>query len=128
MQQLTKDFGEVPFRISQRSPQKITMKLKDYISYIELQHDEDPLYIFDDKVFCIPNIISFARSYQYKKAHLKNHCSLQNQHQRYWKITVSLIYSKKIFLIFWIMTNDQHSGGLLSDQRDQVLLGMLIQD
>lgn len=104
------------------------MKLKDYVSYIELQHDEDPLYIFDDKVFCIPNIISFARSYQYKKAHLKIHCSLQNQRQRYWKITVSLIYSKKIFLIFWIMTNDQHSGGLLSDQRDQVLLGMLIQD
>jgi hypothetical protein len=50
LQQLTKDFGEVPFRISQRSPQKITMKLKDYVSYMELQHDEDPLYIFDDKV------------------------------------------------------------------------------
>ncbi|OEL37244.1 F-box protein [Dichanthelium oligosanthes] len=49
LQQLTKDFGEVPFRISQRSPQKITMKLKDYVSYMELQHDEDPLYIFDDK-------------------------------------------------------------------------------
>ncbi|WVZ57166.1 hypothetical protein U9M48_007585 [Paspalum notatum var. saurae] len=49
VQQLTKDFGEVPFRISQRSPQKITMKLKDYVSYMELQHDEDPLYIFDDK-------------------------------------------------------------------------------
>ncbi|KAL6878419.1 hypothetical protein ACP4OV_012589 [Aristida adscensionis] len=49
MQQLTKDYGEVPFRISQRSPHKITMKLKDYASYMELQHDEDPLYIFDDK-------------------------------------------------------------------------------
>ncbi|TVU46770.1 hypothetical protein EJB05_06329 [Eragrostis curvula] len=49
LQQLTKDFGEVQFRISQRSPQKITMKLKDYVSYMELQHDEDPLYIFDDK-------------------------------------------------------------------------------
>ncbi|PUZ40838.1 hypothetical protein GQ55_9G454900 [Panicum hallii var. hallii] len=49
LHQLTKDFGEVPFRISQRSPQKITMKLKDYVSYMELQHDEDPLYIFDDK-------------------------------------------------------------------------------
>jgi len=60
LQQLTKDFGEVPFRISQRSPQKITMKLKDYVSYMELQHDEDPLYIFDDKVFCIHNLISFA--------------------------------------------------------------------
>ncbi|GJN41043.1 hypothetical protein PR202_gn00367 [Eleusine coracana subsp. coracana] len=49
LMQLTKDFGEVPFRISQRSPQKISMKLKDYVSYMELQHDEDPLYIFDDK-------------------------------------------------------------------------------
>nr|CAB3500614.1 unnamed protein product [Digitaria exilis] len=53
LQQLTKDFGEVPFRISQRSPQKITMKLKDYVSYMELQHDEDPLYIFDDKGACL---------------------------------------------------------------------------
>jgi hypothetical protein len=44
------------------------------------------------------------------------------------KIIVSLIYSKKIFLISWSMTNDQHSDGLLLDQRDQVLLGMLIQD
>ncbi|KAL6650056.1 hypothetical protein ACP70R_014280 [Stipagrostis hirtigluma subsp. patula] len=49
MQQLTEDYGDVSFRISQRSPQKITMKLKDYVSYMELQHDEDPLYIFDDK-------------------------------------------------------------------------------
>lgn len=49
MQQLVHDYGEVPFRISQRSPQKITMKLKDYVSYMEQQHDEDPLYIFDDK-------------------------------------------------------------------------------
>ena len=126
MQQLTKDFGEVPFRISQRSPQKITMKLKDYVSYMELQHDEDPLYIFDDKVFCIHNLISFATPVE--KTHLTNRCSLENQRQHYWKITVSLIYSKKIFLIFWIMINVQHSDGLLLDQKDQVLLGMLIQD
>uniref|UniRef100_A0A8R7QEH6 JmjC domain-containing protein n=1 Tax=Triticum urartu TaxID=4572 RepID=A0A8R7QEH6_TRIUA len=49
IQQLVHDYGEVTFRISQRSPKKIIMKLKDYVSYMELQHDEDPLYIFDDK-------------------------------------------------------------------------------
>lgn len=26
------------------------MKLEDYVSYMKLQRDEDPLYIFDDKV------------------------------------------------------------------------------
>jgi len=102
------------------------MKLKDYVSYMQLQHDEDPLYIFDDEVFCIHNLISFATPVE--KTHLTNRCSLENQRQHYWKITVSLIYSKKIFLTFWIMINVQHSDGLLLDQKDQVLLGMLIQD
>lgn len=26
------------------------MKFQDYVSYMKMQHDEDPLYIFDDKV------------------------------------------------------------------------------
>ena len=26
------------------------MKFKDYISYMKLQRDEDPLYVFDDRV------------------------------------------------------------------------------
>ncbi|OAY76222.1 F-box protein [Ananas comosus] len=47
--QLLPSYGDVAFRISQRSPQKIRMKFKDYVSYMEVQHDEDPLYIFDDK-------------------------------------------------------------------------------
>lgn len=54
--------------------------------------------------------------------------SLENQHQHYWKITESLIYFKKIFLMSWIMNKDQLSDGLLLDQKDQVPLGMLIQD
>ena len=48
--QLSEKYGEVPFRISQRSPNKISMKFKDYISYMKTQRDEDPLYVFDDSV------------------------------------------------------------------------------
>lgn len=48
--QLSEKYGEVAFRISQRSPNKISMKFKDYISYMKLQRDEDPLYVFDDRV------------------------------------------------------------------------------
>lgn len=46
-------YPETKFRISQRSSKKITMKFKDYVSYMQIQHDEDPLYIFDDKVFLV---------------------------------------------------------------------------
>lgn len=47
--QLLLKYGETAFKISQRSARKITMKFKDYVSYMEIQHDEDPLYIFDEK-------------------------------------------------------------------------------
>ncbi|CAL1390313.1 unnamed protein product [Linum trigynum] len=47
--QLTAKYGDKSFRISQRSTRKISMEFKDYVSYMNLQHDEDPLYIFDDK-------------------------------------------------------------------------------
>lgn len=47
--QLLLNYGDTAFRISQKSAQKILMKFKDYVSYMKLQHDEDPLYIFDDK-------------------------------------------------------------------------------
>ncbi|KZV56304.1 F-box protein [Dorcoceras hygrometricum] len=40
---------DTKFKLSQRSSKKITMKFKDYISYMNAQHDEDPLYIFDEK-------------------------------------------------------------------------------
>lgn len=43
------DYGDKVFRISQRSSKKASMKFKDYVSYSQIQHDEDPLYIFDDK-------------------------------------------------------------------------------
>lgn len=47
--QLMLNYGDTPFKISQSSSRKITMKFKDYVSYMKVQHDEDPLYIFDDK-------------------------------------------------------------------------------
>ncbi|KAI4307418.1 hypothetical protein L6164_030610 [Bauhinia variegata] len=46
---LLQSYGDVAFKISQSSSRKIKMKLKDYASYMKLQHDEDPLYIFDEK-------------------------------------------------------------------------------
>lgn len=49
LDQLMLDYGDTTFRMSQRSPRKIKMRFKDYVSYMTLQHDEDPLYIFDDK-------------------------------------------------------------------------------
>ncbi|EXB75365.1 F-box protein [Morus notabilis] len=47
--QLLMNYRDTSFKISQRSSRKISMKFKDYVSYMKLQHDEDPLYIFDDK-------------------------------------------------------------------------------
>lgn len=48
--QLLEKYGGTTFKISQKSARKITMKFQDYVSYMKMQHDEDPLYIFDDKV------------------------------------------------------------------------------
>nr|KJB14734.1 hypothetical protein B456_002G140900 [Gossypium raimondii] len=42
-------YGDTAFKISQRTAGKISMKFKDYVSYMNEQHDEDPLYIFDHK-------------------------------------------------------------------------------
>ncbi|KAH9690650.1 F-box protein [Citrus sinensis] len=47
--QLLTRYGDTAFRISQRSVRSISMKFKDYVAYMNVQHDEDPLYIFDYK-------------------------------------------------------------------------------
>ncbi|CAL5385904.1 unnamed protein product [Camellia sinensis] len=47
--QLLLNYGDTEFKISQRSSRKIAVKFKGYVSYMQIQHDEDPLYIFDDK-------------------------------------------------------------------------------
>ncbi|XP_012447951.1 lysine-specific demethylase JMJ21 [Gossypium raimondii] len=44
---LVPKYGDTTFQIS--SPLKVSMTFKDYVSYMKQQHDEDPLYIFDDK-------------------------------------------------------------------------------
>lgn len=49
-EELLKNYGDTAFKLSQRSRHKIRMKLKDYVAYMKVQHDEDPLYIFDEKV------------------------------------------------------------------------------
>ncbi|XP_050231074.1 lysine-specific demethylase JMJ21 isoform X2 [Mercurialis annua] len=49
VEQLSMKYGDTDFKISQRSSRKVSMKFKDYVSYMNSQHDEDPLYIFDDK-------------------------------------------------------------------------------
>lgn len=51
--QLLLNYGDVAFKISQRSSGKISMTFKDYVSYTKVQHDEDPLYIFDEKVLVL---------------------------------------------------------------------------
>ncbi|XP_039049937.1 F-box protein At1g78280-like isoform X2 [Hibiscus syriacus] len=43
--QLVPKYGDITFKISS----SLKMKFKDYVSYMKQQHDEDPLYIFDDK-------------------------------------------------------------------------------
>ncbi|KAI3460046.1 hypothetical protein Pfo_016709 [Paulownia fortunei] len=48
-EKLLSRYPDTKFRLSQRSSKKINMKFRDYISYMQIQHDEDPLYIFDDK-------------------------------------------------------------------------------
>ncbi|CAJ1974081.1 unnamed protein product [Sphenostylis stenocarpa] len=64
--QLLLNYGDVAFKISQRGARKISMKFKDYVSYMKIQHDEDPLYIFDEKFgeaaptllkdYCVPHL------------------------------------------------------------------------
>ncbi|XP_042023312.1 F-box protein At1g78280-like isoform X1 [Salvia splendens] len=48
-EELLLKYPETKFRISQRSSKKVSMKFKDYVSYTQVQHDEDPLYIFSDE-------------------------------------------------------------------------------
>lgn len=49
--QLVDKYGDVGFKVSQAHGKKIKMKLKDYAAYMACQHDEEPLYIFDAKVY-----------------------------------------------------------------------------
>lgn len=46
---LVKHYGDCAFTVAQDDDKNVLMRLKDYVSYMSLQHDEDPLYIFDSK-------------------------------------------------------------------------------
>lgn len=127
--QLLPSYGDVAFRISQRSPQKIRMKFKDYVSYMEVQHDEDPLYIFDDKVF----ISIFESLFKIKYTNLTERIkwlygfySLGSLHLPYWKTIASLICFMRTSLISLIMINGLHLDGSSSDQKGLVHRGMSI--
>jgi hypothetical protein len=70
VEQLSMKYGDTDFKISQRSSRKVSMKFKDYVSYMNSQHDEDPLYIFDDKVLLIllylfPYILSCSSNFTF---------------------------------------------------------------
>ncbi|KAG5048728.1 F-box protein [Glycine soja] len=64
--QLLLNYGDLAFKISKRSSRKMSMKFKDYVSYMKVQHDEDPLYIFYEKFgetapsllkdYCVPHL------------------------------------------------------------------------
>lgn len=64
-EELLLKYSETKFRISQRSSKKIIMKFKDYVSYMQMQHDEDPLYIFDDKVFLELMFVNLKFEFKY---------------------------------------------------------------
>lgn len=97
--QLSMKYGDKAFRISQRSSRKVSMKFKDYVSYMKFQHDEDPLYIFDDKVLshCLWLCMWLFVSIRCFMLDFYS-CSLGKLHPAYWKITVCPIYFKKTFL------------------------------
>lgn len=101
---LLQNYGDTIFRISQRSPKKILMKFKDYVSYMKCQHDEDPLYIFDDKVPLPPvllSIVSVSPGF-YTFWNFGNCCSSGKLHQDCWKIIAYLIYFEKTFSMSWM--------------------------
>lgn len=108
--QLLSNYGDVAFRISQRSSKKIKMTFEDYVSYMKVQHDEDPLYIFDDKVhiltmYCIEGHgtqLTFVTGLS---------DSLEKLRLLYLKSIVCLICFGKTFLMCWIMINGLLLGG-----------------
>lgn len=44
---LVEKYGDVVFKISSKGKKSIKMALRDYVTYVNQQHDHIPLYIFD---------------------------------------------------------------------------------
>ncbi|KAJ7561350.1 hypothetical protein O6H91_03G025100 [Diphasiastrum complanatum] len=49
LEELVEKYGDVLFKVSQPHGKGISMSLKNYAAYMIMQHDEEPLYIFDSK-------------------------------------------------------------------------------
>ncbi|BBN10747.1 histone arginine demethylase JMJD6 [Marchantia polymorpha subsp. ruderalis] len=47
LDELAKSCGDAAFKVSQPHGKSIDMTMKDYAQYMSIQHDEEPLYIFD---------------------------------------------------------------------------------
>lgn len=71
--QLSMKYGDTTFKISQKGVKNISMKFNDYVSYMKVQCDEDPLYIFDAKVLCGCNNIHSTKSFFFSR---QNWCYL----------------------------------------------------
>lgn len=50
LDELAKSCGDAAFKVSQPHGKSIDMTMKDYAQYMSIQHDEEPLYIFDAQV------------------------------------------------------------------------------
>lgn len=50
LDQLIKKCGDAEFKVTQPHGNAVPMKVKDFAGYMDVQHDEEPLYIFDPQV------------------------------------------------------------------------------
>jgi len=47
-EKLADKYGDILFKISHQGHKRIPMKFRDYVEYMKVQNDEEPLYVFDE--------------------------------------------------------------------------------